>query len=532
VKGTEKKATVSVPGAETASAETPVTPPPAQASALEPTKEVVKKKVKKVVKKAPAGVAPAAQKSKPTAKKTAAKQHPAKVKPQQKTTQPKPTAKKPAAKQQPAQAKPAAKKPAAKKPAAKKPAAKKPAAQQAPTPQPGPDGRLDVDATIRSRAKTVKAAELARRHKNVQVLGMDTIRGLIRDAVAEAAEQFENSLGAEEKKRLLEEAEETFQERLQSFKAEKAGLEAHAKNLQSQLDRAQSLLDEERQRIVSANQFTVSDAGMIEIEQRLTRMLDRAIAKGGVSAELEAEMREVLAKLLDDEREKISEKAQEAQNDRVELLERKIARLASSLDETTKERDYAKRRAQFLEESGGGGLQNVITGGIFGHDSDKERKLELMKEIFKANKEMYAELEKRGTRPEARKRPNVPTPKAESAESSDTAEATSENTTDEASLTVGRQPADEDTSIIDNAQRVLDQDGESEPEGVEEDAESGEEEIDPDDLPWEPPANDVVSKEVEVSSSSGVQSISVKQFAPPALDRRKGKEKDSTEGNG
>ena len=86
-------------------------------------------------------------------------------------------------------------------------------------------------------------------------------------------ERVENSLNESERKQLLEEAEEAFQERLEAFKAEKADLESKATVLNDQLEKAQRLLKAERQRVVSADQFTVSDAGMAEIETRLARWM-------------------------------------------------------------------------------------------------------------------------------------------------------------------------------------------------------------------------------------------------------------------
>ena len=261
------------------------------------------------------------------------------------------------------------------------------------------DGRMDVGATLRSRARTVESSELARRMKKVQVLDTATIRGLIKDAVVEVAGHLETALVEDERQRLLEEAEESFRERLESFKAEKARLESQAVRLREQLETAQDLLVNERQRIVSSDQFTVSDAGIIEIEKRLVRTLDRAVAGGEVSAELETHMRESVERLLDDERELISDRAREAQNDRVELLERKVSRLASSLENTQKERDRERRRAQALEDAGFLGLQNTVSGGIDDDDPARDRRIELMREIVDDNKRTYEELAKRGATP-------------------------------------------------------------------------------------------------------------------------------------
>ncbi len=144
--------------------------------------------------------------------------------------------------------------------------------------------------------------------------------------------------------------------------------------------------------MVSADQFTVSDAGMAEIETRLGRMFHRSVKSERIDAEFEKEMRGVLSRLLDEERDRISEKAQEAQNAAISLLERKVDRLATSLNDTAKERDKAQRRADALASAGGSALRNVVTAGLDESDPDKEKKLGLLKSIFAQNKEIRAHL--------------------------------------------------------------------------------------------------------------------------------------------
>jgi hypothetical protein len=343
------------------------------------------------------------------------------------------------------------------------------------------EAAIDVAAAVRSRARTMRASDLARRHENVRVITVSTIRELIKDAVQEALLRLGKVLGEAERRRLLEEAEDGFQERLASFQAEKAGLEAQARNLQERLQKAQALLEEERQKVVSADQFTVSDAGMVQIETRLGRMLDRAVKAGGVSRELEREMQAVMARLLDEERGRISEKAREAQSDAIELLERKISRLARSLEETERERDRAERRASALE-SAGGGLRNVLRGGIDEDDPDKEKKLNLLKEIFQLNKTLRDELAAAGRLPPPRRTlPSAPPAAPLSQES------------------VARcKPAapPEETSAPETAAAELPRD--------------------PDDLAWEPPA--VVDDDAQ-GGATAVQRIRAEAAAPPPLER-------------
>jgi len=263
------------------------------------------------------------------------------------------------------------------------------------------DGKVNLSATIRQRAKVVRSADLASQLEMVQVLNLETIKNLIKEAVDESVGLLEEKLNEGERKRLLEEAEETFKERLAVFQSEKKGLEDRSRFLQHQLERAQALLMEEREKVIHDNQFTVSDSGMAKLEKRLGRMLDQALKKGKVNDRLEMEMRLIVACLLDEERQKIREQAEAAQNDKISLLEKKVSRLANSLLSAESERDRARRLAKDLEAKGGMLLSsgNIYTAGLDEEDPNKERKLDLLKEIIRFNKEMRETLISQGRLP-------------------------------------------------------------------------------------------------------------------------------------
>lgn len=334
---------------------------------------------------------------------------------------------------------------------------------------PGGPGAADIGTTILNRSRTIRASDLAASHNEVRVLGMSVIQKLLQEAVDDSMKHLEREWDESERKRLLEEAEEEFKERLASFEAEKAGLEARATTLQDQLNRAQSLLEEERHRVVRAEQFTVSDAGILELEKRLGRLLDHAIARGGVAVELENDMREVVSRLLDDERERISQKEQEAQNQSISLLERKIQRLTRSLTETDQARKKAERRAQALESAQGGLFvsQNIVEAGLDEDDPNREKKLELLREIMEGNKQVRKFMDEHGIRTESRRKPQL-----------------------------AREMSPENSIGADRG-----------PEGAD---------------------RDVVTEEVRVSESPGVKAIEVKRVKPPPLERSAGSEEKET----
>lgn len=256
----------------------------------------------------------------------------------------------------------------------------------------GNDGRMDIGASIRNRAKSIRASELAARHDRVRVLNMGTIKQLITEAVEEASAHLTRSLGEQDRKRLLEEAEENFKERLKMFEAEKLSAEMKAKRLQEQLQTMQTALEGERKRTIAADQFTVSAEGLDEIEAKFKRLLDHSIAEGRVVPSLEEELRKVIATVFDAERQRIREQELQAQNEKIALLENKIKRLAGSLEDTERQRDEMQEWAQMLEASGGGALRNVFTPGLKDGDPNKKRKLALMKEILDINREMRKHL--------------------------------------------------------------------------------------------------------------------------------------------
>ena len=370
----------------------------------------------------------------------------------------------------------------------------------------GDDGKLDVGASIRNSAKTVSAAELAERHDKLKVLNMRTIKTLIQDAVKEAVEQLGGALDAKEKDSLLKEAEDNFKERLEAFKAEKKGLESQAGRLREQLDRAQELLEEEKKRKIEKDQFTVSDSGIADLEKQFERMVGKAARGAGVNDEFEDQLRMMVNTLLDDERKKIAEQAEKAQGEAIELLERKVKRLAGTLEDTEKERDAARRHANELAVSGGGGgpVQNMYDVGLAADDANKEAKLALLKDIFAQNQEMRDHLKKSGKKLQHRKRP--PKPKVEAKEEDAVAAPAEEEVP--AAAEPSAEPAIEAAETA-----VPADDGEI---------------TNPDDMPWEPGKNYNPEADFEDDNdgddeedSVPVKKIVVADVEPPKLQRKK-----------
>ena len=279
----------------------------------------------------------------------------------------------------------------------------KPEVRRRPTPKAGlkrGDGPLDVGQSIKDQVKRVDIEALARSKKqHVKLLRMDVIEGLVQAAVQDTAERMGTELNEDARNKMLRETVEEFQSRLASFTAEKAGLEAQKLNVQRELDRAQRMLEDERKKTVKADQFTVSEGGIADLEKQFERMVKNASKNTGFGQEFEAQLHAMVQGLLDAEREKIAEQARQAQSSAIAVLEKKVSRLAGGMEEAEKERDRAVRRAQALEAAGvGKGIASVMEAGISDDDEDKARKLELMKTIFEENRALRDVLKTAGKR--------------------------------------------------------------------------------------------------------------------------------------
>ncbi len=238
--------------------------------------------------------------------------------------------------------------------------------------------------SILNRSRTVSSSDLARRQREVQVVGMAAMTSLIEEAVGEALVGIDRDLDEQARQRLIQETEAAFHERLESLKAEKQGAEEQAAAFARQLERAQGVLADERARVIADEQFMISDAGLEVLEQRMEQLVSRAVETGQVNEPLQAEIRQVFGSVLAKEREQTGLQAREAHSDSIELLERKVQRLAETLEKSQQARAIAEQRAAALEASGGG-LKGIMEAGLHPEDPTREAKLALLREIVNDN---------------------------------------------------------------------------------------------------------------------------------------------------
>ena len=259
------------------------------------------------------------------------------------------------------------------------------------------DVPLDIESALVQRTRMVKTSQIAAQRDSIRVLKLDTVQELIALAVDEALSNSRERVDDAEREKILEESEARFQELLAQAKAEKEDSDAARRRVEHQLDRAREQLGREKAREIGSTRFTLSDEGIDTIERRLGDYLERAISRGQTDDKLEAELRQTIEGILDSERDKISALAQDASNDRIDLLEQKINRLSRSLSETEKERDSARQRAQALATAGGSlPAQNVVQPGISDGDPQRGQKLALLADLVRENHDLRRRMEESG----------------------------------------------------------------------------------------------------------------------------------------
>lgn len=364
------------------------------------------------------------------------------------------------------------------------------------------DGHIDIGASIKDRIRKVDIEELAKSKQHIKLLKMDVIEELVESAVTDTAERMGHHLDEESRNKMLQETVEEFQSRLAQFTAEKEGMAEKNVAMEAELARQRRMLDEAKQQKVSKDQFTVSNEGIIDLEQQFSRLVAGAKGEHGLDDALHGQLAAMVQGLLDSERAKIAEKTEGAQSAAIMLLEKKVARLSGSLSEAETDRDKALRLAKALEAAGGKGIASIMSAGVEDEDPDKEKKLALMKHIFDENKAIR----------EAMGKDVKATPKAEREKKRKT-----------------RILKRAEREVIEEKKTEQWKEAASAPAEYEEPAKPSiaplspqEAGLDPDDLPWEPGMS---FKSEPIDDEEDERDVPMlkdyKKFEPPPLERNK-----------
>ncbi|MEC9477212.1 MAG: hypothetical protein VX764_09255 [Planctomycetota bacterium] len=211
------------------------------------------------------------------------------------------------------------------------------------------DGQPDIETALRSRSRLVRTSAIAAQRDSVRVLNLSAIKSLIQDAVEDTLRESGQLLEETELKEIIEESEKGFRDRLAQFEDEKADLQSRIEGLSSRLERAQDLLDRERNREVDRDRFALSETALGELEHTFEQIIDEAISSEEVKPAFESELRSVMERCLDSERDRVHALEENARSTNIDLLERKIQRLARSLDDARVDRDQAMETVRRTE---------------------------------------------------------------------------------------------------------------------------------------------------------------------------------------
>lgn len=252
----------------------------------------------------------------------------------------------------------------------------------------------ELEEALRHRSRLVRTSAIAARRDSVRVLSLTVVKNLIQDALDDALEGSSRNFDEEEREQLLRDSESKFRERLEAFEKDRDDLNAHIDGLKNRVARAQKQLEEERKKTVGIDRFSLSESTVNELEDRLSSILDEATDQGRMTGASEQSLRNTLQDVLDRERERVRNLENNAHNDRIDLLQNKVGRLAHSLDEARQERDRAQSFARQIELSSGNGgfTRQGFEPGLSPADPDREVKLVLLQDLVDENRKLRKQM--------------------------------------------------------------------------------------------------------------------------------------------
>ncbi|OUU20719.1 MAG: hypothetical protein CBC13_10165 [Planctomycetia bacterium TMED53] len=254
-----------------------------------------------------------------------------------------------------------------------------------------------LEDALRSRSRLVRTSAIAAQRDSVRVLNLSAIKELIQASVDEVIQESGRSIGEEEIKRLREESEKSFKEKLAEFQNENADLQSHIGSLRAKLERTQELLGTERDREVERDRFTLTRESLEELENTLERIIERATNTSELPEEVQVEIREVVHKSLEEERSRAKDREESARSENIDLLERKIQRLAKNLDAARSQRDQAlesARRAESRDTPGSGSASVGAAVTPSPADEQSGRRKALLVDLMSENRQLRQQISK------------------------------------------------------------------------------------------------------------------------------------------
>ena len=256
----------------------------------------------------------------------------------------------------------------------------------------------DLESALRSRSRLVRTSAIAAQRDSVRVLNLSAIKELIQASVDEVIRESGRSLGEEELRRLREESEKSFQEKLAEFQNEKADLHSHIENLTAKINRTQELLGSEKEREVDRDRFTMTRESLIELERTLDRIIDKSADTHQLPDDVGQEIREVVQQSLELERSRASDREEKTRSENIDLLERKVHRLAKNLDEARSQRDVALETARRLDRRETSSAGTVTPPEAFSTEATEDpggRRRALLADLVSENRQLRQQIVKK-----------------------------------------------------------------------------------------------------------------------------------------
>jgi DNA repair exonuclease SbcCD ATPase subunit len=224
--------------------------------------------------------------------------------------------------------------------------------------------------------------------ERVNVVGLDRIVALIEAAVHRTLKKHMLGLGSiEDRGGIVGETREEFLRLLQSQKEmekEKEAGDRQREELREQVDDLRLMLHDAQQKLDAEQKQVQRDAKVRSAADDLafSEAIEELFAEHGGSDALRAEVLGVVLTRLEVERERVKEAGTREYSGEIEMLQRRINKLNSSLEETEQQ---LARVAQ--EKSIDPGISSIYreVQGLSQKDSLFEKKNELMSSIFEAN---------------------------------------------------------------------------------------------------------------------------------------------------
>lgn len=236
--------------------------------------------------------------------------------------------------------------------------------------------------------------------KNVTVLDWDRVQKLIEKAVDQALSKHRIDLAPDVLATVHRDAREAFHRLLEqrdkleattrTLEQERATLLANVDELRSEISRNQSALEQERQKHVRFEDVAIDGAKLDEVMRHLEGHVSGMT--GADAPDFASRVAAVARSLIDAERKRALDAAENEQKQKVENLERRLAKLQRTLTET----EGVVERLKAAKE-GDPGIESIYKSvqGLDPKDQRANQKRGLLDQVFQLNLELRDVIDKK-----------------------------------------------------------------------------------------------------------------------------------------